>query len=73
VRVISEGEGSAFDPEVVGVFRRIVMPYPVGTEVPLPDRRLGVVAAADPDRPHEPLVRVDGSDVRVDLGDAAVA
>jgi hypothetical protein len=55
------------------VFRRIVMPYPVGTEVWLPDGRLGVVAAAHPDRPHEPLVRVDGSDVRVDLGDAAAA
>jgi HD-GYP domain-containing protein (c-di-GMP phosphodiesterase class II) len=73
VRVIAQGEGRAFDPAMVGVFRRIVMPYPVGTEVRLPDGRLGVVAAADPDRPHEPLVRVDGSDVRVDLGDAAAA
>jgi HD-GYP domain-containing protein (c-di-GMP phosphodiesterase class II) len=67
VRVIAEGEGSAFDPGVVAVFRRIVMPYPVGTEVELPDGRLGVVAAADPDRPHSPLVRVDGSEVRVDF------
>ena len=73
VRVIAEGEGRAFDPAVVGVFRRIVMPYPVGTEVWLPDGRLGVVAAANPDRPHEPLVRVDGSEVLVDLGDAAAA
>jgi HD-GYP domain-containing protein (c-di-GMP phosphodiesterase class II) len=73
VRVIAQGEGRAFDPAMVGVFRRIVMPYPVGTEVRLPDGRLGVVAAADPDRPQEPLVRVDGSDVRVDLGDAAAA
>jgi HD-GYP domain-containing protein (c-di-GMP phosphodiesterase class II) len=71
VKVIAEGEGRAFDPAVVGVFRRIVMPYPVGTEVRLPDGRIGVVAAADQDRPHEPLVRVDGSDVRVELGDAA--
>jgi HD-GYP domain-containing protein (c-di-GMP phosphodiesterase class II) len=73
VRVIAEGEGRAFDPAVVGVFRRIVMPYPVGTEVQLPDGRIGVVAAADPDRPHAPLVRVDGSDVRVDLSAAAAA
>jgi HD-GYP domain-containing protein (c-di-GMP phosphodiesterase class II) len=73
VRVIAQGEGRAFDPAVVGVFRRIVMPYPVGTEVWLPDGRLGVVAAANPDRPHEPLVRVDGSEVLVDLGDAAAA
>jgi HD-GYP domain-containing protein (c-di-GMP phosphodiesterase class II) len=73
VRAIAAGEGSAFDPAVVGVFRRVVMPYPVGTEVRLPDGRVGVVAAADPERPHEPLVRVDASDVRVDLGDAAAA
>ena len=43
------------------------------TEVWLPDGRLGVVAAANPDRPHEPLVRVDGSEVLVDLGDATAA
>ena len=73
VRVISEGEGRAFDPAVVGVFRRIVMPYPVGTEIRLPDGRLGVVAAADADRPHAPLVRVDGSELRLDLSDAAAA
>jgi hypothetical protein len=47
------------------------MPYPVGTEVTLPDGRVGVVVAADADRPHEPLVRVDGSDLRVQLRDAA--
>jgi HD-GYP domain-containing protein (c-di-GMP phosphodiesterase class II) len=73
VRVISEGEGRAFDPAVVGVFRRIVMPYPVGTEIRLPDGRLGVVAAADADGPHAPVVRVDGSELRVDLSDATAA
>jgi HD-GYP domain-containing protein (c-di-GMP phosphodiesterase class II) len=73
VKVIAEGDGSAFDPAVVGVFRRIVMPYPVGTEVTLPDGRIGVVAAADADRPNQPLVRVDGSELRVDLRDAAAA
>jgi HD-GYP domain-containing protein (c-di-GMP phosphodiesterase class II) len=71
VKVIAEGDGSAFDPAVVGVFRRIVMPYPVGTEVTLPDGRIGVVAAADADRPSQPLVRIDGSELRVDLRDAA--
>jgi hypothetical protein len=43
----------------------------LGTEVTLPDGRVGVVAAADADRPHEPLVRVEGSDLRVQLRDAA--
>ncbi|MGI8780102.1 MAG: HD-GYP domain-containing protein [Solirubrobacteraceae bacterium] len=73
VHVITTGLGSAFDPAVVGVFRRLVMPYPVGVEVRLPDGRLGVVCDADPDRPHEPLLRVDGGDLRVDLGGAGVA
>jgi HD-GYP domain-containing protein (c-di-GMP phosphodiesterase class II) len=68
VRVIEEGGGQAFDPKVVGVFRRLVLPYPVGTEVELPDGRVGVVSAADPDRPDAPLVRVDGSELRLDLG-----
>ena len=66
--MIADGDGQAFDPKVVAVFRRLVVPYPVGTEIVLPDGRLGVVAAADPERPDEPLVRVDGSELRVDLG-----
>lgn len=74
VRVIVEGAGTAFDPRLVGVFRRLVMPYPVGSEVCLPDGREGVVASVDPDRPHQPVVRIDGVDVRVDLrADAAAA
>ena len=47
------------------------MPYPVGTEVALPDGRVGVVAAVDPGRPEEPVVRIGGEDVRVDLRTAA--
>jgi HD-GYP domain-containing protein (c-di-GMP phosphodiesterase class II) len=73
VRVIADGAGTAFDPRMVEVFRRVVMPYPVGTEVRLPDGRLGVVAAADPDRPDFPLVRVDGGEERVDMSDAGAA
>ena len=63
--------GTAFDPAVVKVFRRVVMPYPVGTEVTLPDGRIGVVADVDTARPDEPVVRVDGADVRVDMRVAA--
>jgi hypothetical protein len=47
------------------------MPDPVSTEVTLPDGRVGVVAAADADPPHEALLRVDGSDLRVQLRDSA--
>jgi HD-GYP domain-containing protein (c-di-GMP phosphodiesterase class II) len=71
VRVIADGAGTAFDPGVVGVFRRLVMPYPVGTEVTLPDGRVGVVAEVDPDRPYAPLVRTEAGAVRLDPGDVA--
>jgi HD-GYP domain-containing protein (c-di-GMP phosphodiesterase class II) len=67
VKIITEGAGAAFDPAIVGVFRKIVMPYPAGTEVELPDGRLGVVAEAYSDRPFEPLVRVDDGELRVNL------
>jgi HD-GYP domain-containing protein (c-di-GMP phosphodiesterase class II) len=71
VRVIARGAGTAFDPGVVRVFRRLVMPYPLGTEVALPDGRIGVVASVDPDSPYEPLVRTEAGEVRLDLGEAA--
>ncbi len=71
VRVIAAGAGTAFDPGVVRVFRLLVMPYPVGTEVALPDGRFGVVAEVDADRPYEPVVRTGDGDVRLDLGEAA--
>jgi HD-GYP domain-containing protein (c-di-GMP phosphodiesterase class II) len=71
VRVIADGAGSAFDPTVVQVFRRLVMPYPLGTEVTLPDGRIGVVAEIDPDRAYEPLVRTEAGTVRLDLGEAS--
>jgi HD-GYP domain-containing protein (c-di-GMP phosphodiesterase class II) len=72
VRVIADGAGTAFDPTVVRVFNRLVMPYPVGTEVPLPDGGIGVVAEVEADRPYEPLVRTVTGDVRLDLSPAAV-
>jgi len=71
VRIIGSGAGTAFDPAVVKVFRMVVMPYPVGTELQLPDGRTGVVAHVDTARPEEPVVRVDGADVRVDMRVAA--
>ena len=70
VRVIGDGAGTAFDPDVVRVFNRLVMPYPVGTEVPLPGEDIGVVAEVDPARPYEPLVRTATGDVRLDLAPA---
>jgi hypothetical protein len=47
------------------------MPYPVGTEVTLPDGRIGVVEEVDPDRPYEPLVRTETGSERLELSEAA--
>jgi HD-GYP domain-containing protein (c-di-GMP phosphodiesterase class II) len=57
VRVIQDGAGTQFDPDVVDHFLRIAMPYPVGSEVTLPDGSTGVVAAVDPHSPDEPVIR----------------
>ena len=59
VRVIRDGSGSQFCPNVVRHFRAVVMPYPVGHEVKLPDGRLGVVSAVDTNEPDSPTVRVN--------------
>jgi HD-GYP domain-containing protein (c-di-GMP phosphodiesterase class II) len=58
VRVICEGVGSQFCPTVVRHFRSVVMPYPVGHEIELPDGRTGVVSAVDIAAPDVPTVRV---------------
>src|SRR4051795_6480745 len=75
VRVIREGTGTQFCPEVARHFAAIVMPYPVGHELTLPDGRIGVVSAVDPAMPELPTVRVleDGSvtEFAVDMSDRA--
>lgn len=60
VRVIRDGAGSQFCPAVVRHFRAVVMPYPIGHEIELPDGRVGVVAAVDIADPDRPTVRVMG-------------
>jgi HD-GYP domain-containing protein (c-di-GMP phosphodiesterase class II) len=42
-REIVDGASSAFDAEVVSVFRRVVAPYPPGSEIVLEDGRRGIV------------------------------
>lgn len=57
-QVIVEGAGTAFDPEVVAAFRKLVAPYPAGTEVELADGSRGIVAALPSDAPDRPTVRI---------------
>jgi HD-GYP domain-containing protein (c-di-GMP phosphodiesterase class II) len=58
VQIVLDGSGRAFDPDVVDVFKRVVAPYPPGTEVRLSDGRRGVVASVPPDKLDQPVVRI---------------
>jgi HD-GYP domain-containing protein (c-di-GMP phosphodiesterase class II) len=60
-RIIQEGEGTHFDPEVVEIFNKVVLPFPPGVEVELADGRQALVVDADPHQPYEPTVRVRNS------------
>ena len=62
VRIVLEGSGAAFDPDVVDVFRRVVFPHPVGSEFELSDGRIGVVIDVNPQEPDSPTVRVAADD-----------
>ena len=55
---IVAGAGTAFDPEVVSVFRRTVAPSPPGDEIVLPDGARGVVVSVPDLDPERPLVRI---------------
>lgn len=68
VKIIVDGSGTAFDPEVVEIFRRVVFPYPVGTPLRLDDEQVtGVVCRVDPDHPDTPVVRFPGQDGPVEV------
>jgi HD domain-containing protein len=54
------GAGSAFDPQLVEDFCAVVTPHPPGSEISLPDGRVGLVSAIVDD---EPLVRLSGSEI----------
>ena len=57
-QVIVDGAGTAFDPEVVTAFRKVVAPYPAGTEVAFADGSRGIVAVVPVDAPDQPTVRI---------------
>jgi HD-GYP domain-containing protein (c-di-GMP phosphodiesterase class II) len=55
---IVDGAGTAFDPEVVEAFKKVVAPYPIGTEITLGDGRRGIVASVPHNAPDQPVIRV---------------
>ena len=58
VNIISEGVlGGSFDPAVAKAFRRVCMPYPLGTDVVVDGDCLGVVSHLDGEEPWMPTVR----------------
>ena len=58
VNVISDGVNRGrLDPLVAAAFRRVCMPYPLGTEVVIDGDPLGVVSKVDADEPWMPTVR----------------
>jgi HD-GYP domain-containing protein (c-di-GMP phosphodiesterase class II) len=58
VNVINEGVNRGrLDPLVAAAFRRVCMPYPLGTEVVVDGDVLGVVCKVDADEPWMPTVR----------------
>jgi|SRR5436190_9103273 len=73
VDVVNGGSGTQFDPEVVAVFRRLVFPYPVGTEIVLANGTAGVVAEIDADEPERPLIRFADGERVVDLSQERLA
>jgi HD-GYP domain-containing protein (c-di-GMP phosphodiesterase class II) len=58
VRTIVEGAGRLFDRAIVETFRKVVAPYPAGSEIVLADGRHAVVASVLEDRLELPIVRV---------------
>lgn len=68
VRAILDGSGTMFDPDVVETFRKVVAPYPVGTEVELSDGRRAVVASIPEHMLERPVVRIlDGDTAQTEV------
>jgi HD-GYP domain-containing protein (c-di-GMP phosphodiesterase class II) len=58
VKVIRDGAGTQFDPEVVAAFSEVIAPYPPGSEITLADGSEGVVVSVPSARLDLPVVRV---------------
>ena len=59
VKLIQDGAGTHFDPEVVDIFNKVVLPFPPGMQVELIDGRRALVVEADVHAPFRPTVRIE--------------
>lgn len=57
-QIIIDNAGTQFDPAIVETFRKVVAPYPPGSELTLADGRRAVVVSVSEGSIHLPLVRV---------------
>lgn len=58
LKIISEGSGTHFDPEVVQAFMKKVAPFPVGTILALSTGEVGIVVDNHRKNPARPVIRV---------------
>lgn len=58
LKIMSEGEGSAFDPIVLDALRKSVVHYPNGTILRLSDDSKGIVVRQNPINPLRPVLRI---------------
>ncbi len=70
VGAILHGSGTLYDPLIVESFRKVVAPYPPGSEIDLADGRRGIVVSVPPRQLDLPVVRVafapDGSRIEAE-------
>jgi hypothetical protein len=58
VATIEQGSGTLFDPATIGHFKKLVLPYPIGHELVLPDGRDAVVTKLERSDRLQPTVRL---------------
>lgn len=58
LKIMGEGEGTAFDPIVLDALRKSVVHYPNGTILSLSDNAKGIVVRQNPINPLRPVLRI---------------
>lgn len=59
-KIITDGEGTHFDPGVVRAFQKFIVPYPAGAEVKLTSGEVARVMKVNRSEPRRPVVMLEG-------------